>query len=85
MREAFAAARRQVEKAQEIDVLRPDIGLAAELDVLALVLPGRDGGEAVAASPGAAGHRSSTTGGRVGCHGMPHSGTIQPGPPTFSP
>ena len=32
-----------------------------------------------------AGQSSSTTGGRVGCQGMPQSGTIQPGPPTFSP
>src|SRR5690348_18512557 len=31
-------------------------------------------------APGAAGQRLVTTGGRVGCQGTPHSGTIQPGP-----
>ena len=32
-----------------------------------------------------AGQSSITTGGRVGRQGTPQSGTIQPGPPTFSP
>src|SRR5581483_11157686 len=44
--EPLAAVLRHVEEAQEIDMLRPDIGLAAKTDVLALVLPGGDGREA---------------------------------------
>src|SRR5439155_9424027 len=41
-RKALPAALRHLEEAEEIDVLRPDVAGAAELDVLALVLPCRD-------------------------------------------
>ena len=37
---------RQIEKLEKVDVLRPEIVSAVELDVLALVLPGRDRREA---------------------------------------
>src|SRR5213593_216450 len=44
---------REVEEAEEVDVLRPLVGLAAEGDVLALVLPRGDRGEEDGAGIGA--------------------------------
>ena len=43
--EATDRVPRQVEEAEEVDVLRPLVRLAPKADVLALVLPGRDGRE----------------------------------------
>src|SRR5439155_74539 len=50
---ALGRVAREVEEAEEVDVLRPLVGLAAEGDVLALVLPRGDRGEEDGAGIGA--------------------------------